>query len=155
MSVKRPSGIHAIPEALFSFHFHSCRFRTSTNLRRFPVNSSTTVLKQVSRRQFLKLSALTAVGTLVAISAHPAKVFAAASELSVNISRNHGHVFVATLSDLLAAGARDYDITGTSSHPHTLTITEEILATLQQTKAVDIDSSEDAGHAHTVRLTLT
>ncbi|MBC7370718.1 MAG: twin-arginine translocation signal domain-containing protein [Bdellovibrionaceae bacterium] len=118
------------------------------------MNSSNAILKQVSRRQFLKLSAMAAAGTLVAITTAPTRAFAAEGVLSANISRNHGHVFVATSKDLLAAGANDHDIQGTSSHPHTVTITAEILATLQKTKVVDVDSSEDAGHSHTVRLAI-
>ncbi|MGE3387274.1 MAG: hypothetical protein AB7K41_11145 [Bdellovibrionales bacterium] len=110
--------------------------------------------KIISRRQFFKSAAL-GTGSLLVLSFLP-KVQAAQPGQTLNstISRNHGHRFSATLEEVLSAGPKDYDIQGSSRHPHTLTLTQEILDTLKEVKAVEVESTNDAGHSHIVRLEI-
>ncbi len=109
--------------------------------------------QQVNRRDFLKLTSLAAAGTLVALTvkSQPA---AAASKLDISISSNHGHVLVANAKSLFSNGPKTYSIKGSASHDHALTITQEILDTLQSTQVVDVDTESGAGHSHTVRLQI-
>lgn len=110
------------------------------------------LMKAMSRRDLLK-TAITGAGTLVLISLMP-KAQAQSAQLQSSISRNHGHQFTETLETLMANGPKTYNIKGGSSHGHALTITQEILDTLNKTKVVDVDSAIGAGHDHIVRLQI-
>ena len=116
------------------------------------------MFKEVSRREFLHLSSIAAAGSLLALTLTPKRSLAApgddAGTLTTAISSNHGHKFVATFASLFAAGPKAYDIRGIANHTHIVTITQEILDTLKQTKVVDVDSSTTGSHSHTVRLSL-
>lgn len=121
--------------------------------------------KQMSRRNFLQFAAIGA-GTMVAItiagqaSAQTAgnlinKVPAASTKtLTSTISRNHGHAFVMTLENFKKNSAMSYNIKGTSSHPHMIDVTANVLAVLLAKNVVDIESTNVVGHTHTVRLQI-
>lgn len=106
----------------------------------------------LTRREFFKFAGL-GTGAIVFFSMLP-KAQAADQSLAVTIGRNHGHSFSVTLKALLEKGPHDYNIKGSALHPHTLTITQQILDTLLDSKVVDIESSFDAGHIHVVRLQI-
>lgn len=109
-------------------------------------------MKNFSRRELLK-SAVAGTSALVLVSYLP-KALAQSANLQASIGRNHGHVFVETLETLISNGPKTYNIKGNSSHGHALTITQEILDTLNRTKIVDVDSAIGAGHDHVVRLQI-
>jgi hypothetical protein len=71
---------------------------------------------------------------------------------SATISANHGHAVTLPLADVMAGAGADYDIQGTADHPHTLSLSDEHLAMLQQGMQVTVASSTDAGHNHQVTL---
>lgn len=52
--------------------------------------------------------------------------------------------------DVAACEARTYEFTGLAVHTHTVTLTPEHIATIDQGGSVEIESSEAQGHIHTV-----
>jgi hypothetical protein len=66
------------------------------------------------------------------------------------IQSNHGHVLVVSKDDVAAAAEKAYDIRGTATHAHTVTITRELFAQLAKDQAIMTTSSFDAGHSHGV-----
>jgi hypothetical protein len=69
------------------------------------------------------------------------------------IGTNHGHTLFVSKEDVAAGTAKTYDIRGTSSHPHTVTITREHFLQLQQDTTISTVSTSDAGHTHAVTVT--
>ncbi|HLU66791.1 MAG TPA: hypothetical protein VKZ63_10970 [Kofleriaceae bacterium] len=69
-----------------------------------------------------------------------------------SIGTNHGHTLVVPAADVEAGTERTYDITGTSDHPHTLAVTADHFAMLQEGQPVTITSSFDDGHDHVVMI---
>jgi hypothetical protein len=69
-----------------------------------------------------------------------------------DISANHGHALVVTAADIAAGGDRDFDIQGTSSHPHTVRLSGAQLAMLAGNDPVTVTSSTDEGHSHLVMV---
>jgi len=67
------------------------------------------------------------------------------------IGMNHGHEMVVSLAEVMAGVQIDYDIQGTSMHPHTVTLTAEHFMMLQQGMEVMVVSS-NSGHTHTVTV---
>ena len=57
-----------------------------------------------------------------------------------------------SMADVTAGVQKDYNIQGTSGHPHTVTVTAAMFAMLQQNLQVMVVSSVDAGHPHTVTI---
>lgn len=124
-------------------------------------------LNSISRRDFLRFAALGA-GTMVAISV-AGQASAAISapltpsapgvaptgkKLSAVISRNHGHSFLVPLDQFLKAGPKSYNIQGTAGHPHMMNVTADVLKALLAVKAVEIESTNVAGHTHIIRLQI-
>jgi len=66
------------------------------------------------------------------------------------VGSNHGHSAVVTSAMLTAALAVDVDITGTSSHPHTVTLSADEVQQIGAGARVSKESSTDAAHSHTV-----
>ncbi|HWO19219.1 MAG TPA: hypothetical protein VNO30_10590 [Kofleriaceae bacterium] len=71
---------------------------------------------------------------------------------NTTIATNHGHAMTVSMADVTAGVEKIYNIQGTSSHPHTVTVTAAMFAMLQQNIQVTVVSSEDAGHPHTVTI---
>jgi hypothetical protein len=70
------------------------------------------------------------------------------------ISSNHGHIAVITGAQITAGTAIvSLDIRGNASHPHTLSITQADLQTLQSRQPISKTSTTDANHSHTVTFT--
>jgi hypothetical protein len=63
------------------------------------------------------------------------------------IAANHGHVLAIPAADLDAA---TYNITGTSNHTHTVTLTPAQLQDLKAGRTVRLTSSTDSNHNHEV-----
>lgn len=68
------------------------------------------------------------------------------------IADNHGHVLVVSKADVAAGVAKQYDITGTADHPHTVTVTADMFARLQGDTAVTMTSTSDLDHTHAVTV---
>jgi hypothetical protein len=71
---------------------------------------------------------------------------------TANIANNHGHVVDVTGSDISAGAAKDYDMMGTASHTHTLSVSADDMANLVAGMSVSLTSSVTAGHSHGVTL---
>lgn len=72
--------------------------------------------------------------------------------INTQISNNHNHEAIIPLEDVMLGKTKTYNIQGHSSHPHTIEVTEDHFAQLRTSKVVDIVSTNDFGHSHTVRL---
>lgn len=66
------------------------------------------------------------------------------------ISANHGHSAVISSAQLGASGGITLNIQGTSSHPHTVSLTGADLSAIAGNQRVAKESSNDAAHTHTV-----
>ena len=67
-----------------------------------------------------------------------------------SISANHGHSAVIASAQLGASGGITLNIQGTSAHPHTVALSGADLAAIAANQRVSKESSNDAGHTHTV-----
>ncbi len=65
---------------------------------------------------------------------------------------NHGHVLLVLRTDLNSTTAVSYDITGTSNHSHTVTLSVDQLATLKTGAAVTVSSTVAFGHQHVITV---
>jgi hypothetical protein len=75
------------------------------------------------------------------------------SSMNVSIGSNHGHSMTVAMADLNSTAPKSYAIRGSSSHPHTVTITPAQFATLKATGTLSVTSSTDNGHPHTITVT--
>jgi hypothetical protein len=66
------------------------------------------------------------------------------------ISENHRHTAIITAGQLDAGGALLLDITGTSDHPHTVTLSADDVARIRSGERVSRISSNDDRHTHVV-----
>lgn len=73
---------------------------------------------------------------------------------TVTIGSNHGHVLAVTAADVSAGQAKTYDITGTSDHPHSVTVTAANFTSLQNNPSgsVQVTSTSGGGHTHQVTI---
>jgi spore coat protein U-like protein len=120
-----------------------------------------TTAQCISRREFT-LAAAMAVLSGVAISvsacgggsssASPASPSPTGSSTDKvgSISANHGHSAVITSAQLGTAGGITLNIQGSAGHPHTVALTGGELSTIAGSQRVAKESSNDAGHSHTV-----
>lgn len=68
------------------------------------------------------------------------------------IGTNHGHVLVVSSDDVRAGVEKSYDVTGTSSHAHTVTVTAAMFAQLANKQTV-MTSATGGSHTHDVTIT--
>lgn len=74
-------------------------------------------------------------------------------DVAGSIASNHGHEATVPLADIEAGAAHDYDITGTASHSHTLTVSAGNMTKIAGGQSVMVTSSSAAdGHNHVVTL---
>ena len=66
------------------------------------------------------------------------------------ISANHGHTAVVAAAQLGASGGITLNIQGSSGHPHTVALSGAELSAIAANQRVSKESSNDAGHTHTV-----
>lgn len=71
---------------------------------------------------------------------------------ATRIGSNHGHSMTVSLSDVDAGVEKQYNIQGTSSHPHTVTVSENNFAFLKSNQQIQVASTIDDGHAHFVTI---
>lgn len=80
----------------------------------------------------------------------PAPAPAAAPDAVGTVGSNHGHGATITGAQLTAGDALELDITGTSSHPHTVMLSADEIQQIGTGARVSKESSTDAAHSHTV-----
>ena len=66
------------------------------------------------------------------------------------ISANHGHIALITGAQISTGGAIDLNIQGSADHAHTVRITTDDLRALSSGTRVSHESTDNAGHSHTV-----
>ena len=69
------------------------------------------------------------------------------------ITGNHGHSLSVPAADVLSGAAKTYNIQGTATHPHTITIRADQMAILAQNGMFTVTSTNDEGHTHNVTVT--
>lgn len=74
------------------------------------------------------------------------------SRVVCRVGKNHGHVFVVTLADVLAGVEKTYSITGTAKHPHSVTLTSEEMKTLLKGELLRTKSTQGLTHTHRVHV---
>jgi hypothetical protein len=67
-----------------------------------------------------------------------------------NVSANHGHVATITAAQLTAGNAIQLDIRGTGDHPHTVELTAAEVSQIAARQTVAKNSTTEAAHSHTV-----
>jgi len=71
------------------------------------------------------------------------------------IAANHGHILTVTAADAAAAVDKTYDIMGTATHTHSVTITAAMFAMLETGVVISTTSTTDAGHSHGITVMCT
>lgn len=114
----------------------------------------------LTRREFTLEAALAILaGCVITISetacskSTTAPASAPPSDVTGNVSANHGHVATITGAQITAGGAIPLNIQGTATHPHMVMISQADLTALKNRQTVTSTSSTDSGHSHTVTFT--
>lgn len=71
------------------------------------------------------------------------------SGTTVSIHGNHGHTLTVSKDDVAAGVDKTYDITGSSAHGHSVTLTAVDFAKLAANEGISVVSTV-SGHSHTV-----
>ena len=74
---------------------------------------------------------------------------------TTNIGTNHGHELTVSAADVAAGVEKNYNIQGSSAHPHTVTVTAAMFAMLQNNTAVTATSTTNGTPAHPHTVTIT
>ncbi len=69
-----------------------------------------------------------------------------------SITANHGHSLLVPATDFSATGDKTYDIRGTASHAHSMTLTEAQRTSIKGGTAVVVTSTVVASHSHDVTV---
>ena len=76
-----------------------------------------------------------------------------ANGTDTTIGNNHGHDLTVSKNDVEVGTAKTYNIAGSASHDHQVTISEANFASLKNTNtAIQVTSSSDDGHTHSVSV---
>jgi hypothetical protein len=76
----------------------------------------------------------------------------ACERLIARIGRNHGHVFPVGVADVVAGVEKTYDLTGSSGHRHSVTVTANDFLLLRRGERVRLPSTKEGGHIHRLML---
>lgn len=68
------------------------------------------------------------------------------------IAANHGHVLTVTAAEAAAGVDKTYDIMGTATHTHSVTITAAMFAMLETGTVITTTSTTMAGHSHGITV---
>ncbi len=71
---------------------------------------------------------------------------------AIAIQGNHGHTLVVSLADVNAGADKTYDITGTSAHAHSVTITAADFTMIKAGTTRMVVSTSGGGHTHPVNV---
>jgi hypothetical protein len=69
------------------------------------------------------------------------------------IAMNHGHVLTVAKEDVVAGVDKTYDIQGTATHTHSVTVTAAMFTMLKGNMAASLTSTTNAMHSHGVTIT--
>jgi hypothetical protein len=119
-------------------------------------------MKKLTRKEFLESLMTAATGAagaalLVACGSSNNSPDAApgnclADGTNVQIAGNHGHVLVVSKADIMAGAAINYDITGTATHTHHVTISAANFTSLTGNMNVTTVSTTDSNHSHNITV---
>jgi hypothetical protein len=73
---------------------------------------------------------------------------------TTSIEANHGHVIMVSKDDVTAGVDKTYDITGTSTHSHMVTVTAANFTTLKDNPGMTVMVTSTVGGAHTHAVTI-
>jgi hypothetical protein len=73
---------------------------------------------------------------------------------TATIGSNHGHTITVSMTDVMAAADKTYDIMGTSAHTHSVTVTAANFASLMNNPdgSVMVTSTSSNAHSHTITI---
>jgi hypothetical protein len=83
----------------------------------------------------------------------PPAILPGLERIVAKIGKNHGHVFLVSMDDVRDGVDKAYDLTGTSAHAHSVTVTSAEFARLGKGETVRTQSSK-IGHAHRLLVRL-
>jgi len=121
----------------------------------------------MNRRGFLTNGAKVAVGATVVSQFKVESALAASGEqilVESEIGRNHGHSLDLDAADVIkmlrAVEVSDnqiqtVSIQGASGHPHAITLNQDALMGLLLGEQLNLESSVDAGHSHSVLVSMS
>lgn len=69
-----------------------------------------------------------------------------------SIASNHGHSLQVSKSDINAGVEKQYNIKGSSSHTHTVTVSASNFTTLKSNQQIKVNSTSDDSHSHSVTI---
>ena len=69
-----------------------------------------------------------------------------------SITANHGHVLKVSVNDIEAGVDKQYDIMGTATHSHNVTVTATNFATLKTNQQIQVSSTSGDSHTHSVTV---
>ena len=75
-----------------------------------------------------------------------------ANGTSVTIATNHGHAMVVSKDEVAAAVDKTYDIMGTATHTHSVTVTAPSFGTLTGNHSINVTSTTTDGHNHNITV---
>jgi hypothetical protein len=113
----------------------------------------------LTRREFTLDAALAILaGCVITVSEgcgsdSPTTPTAPPADIAGVISANHGHAATITGANITAGTGFSINMQSTATHPHTLAVSQADLTNLKNRQAVNITSSTDNGHQHTVTFT--
>jgi len=73
---------------------------------------------------------------------------------TVSIGSNHGHVLMVSMADVNAGVDKTYDIMGTSTHTHSVTVTAANFASLQNNPNMSVMVTSTVASAHSHGITI-
>jgi hypothetical protein len=73
---------------------------------------------------------------------------------SAQISGNHGHSITVSMADVMAGVDKTYDISGSSAHSHSVTVTAANFASLMSNPDGSVMVTSTSGNAHTHTVTI-
>ena len=68
------------------------------------------------------------------------------------ILANHGHVLTVSMADAAAGVDKTYDIQGTATHTHSVTISAALFVMLRAGTTISTMSSTDSSHSHSIMV---
>ncbi len=69
-----------------------------------------------------------------------------------SVGSNHGHSITVSKADVDAGVEKQYSIQGSSTHNHMVTISESNFSSLKSNQQIQITSTLDGGHTHSVSV---
>lgn len=113
----------------------------------------------ISRKRFVR--ALTSGGALLWFGGcgggggYGSSGGVATSSCAGDIAANHGHALPIVVADLDSTTAKTYDITGTATHSHGITLSVAQLGQLKGGAAVSVTSTPGSTDGHTHAVTVS